>query len=164
MKLLKHISLRQVIFVCLLTLVMGTAIFLSPVLGPAKFEMGSVTLPDGSVILVEVADTPSDYRQGLMDRKQLAPDSGMLFVFSVPGIYPFWMKNTHFDLDFIWLSQGRVVDLHAGVPAGAGLADDHIAVVQPDVSVDAVLEVPAGFIYQHQIQVGDQLVYTLPTP
>ena len=38
-----------------------------------------------------------------MDRKYLAQDSGMLFVFEKEGIYNFWMKNTLIPLDIIWI-------------------------------------------------------------
>ncbi|MEK7540209.1 MAG: DUF192 domain-containing protein [Patescibacteria group bacterium] len=162
MKWLKQISAWQVVLAASMTLAVAATIFFSALWGPVDFETGTITFPDGSVVPVEVADSPAEQRQGLMNREHMDPESGMLFVFSTPGIYVFWMKNTQVDLDFIWLSQGRVVDLRIQVPAGAGLPSDQIARIQPSVTVDAVLEVPAGFVDRHQIQMGDQLVYHLP--
>jgi Raf kinase inhibitor-like YbhB/YbcL family protein len=58
----------------------------------------------------EVAVHPADRREGLMNRRQLAADRGMLFVFSRDGSHPFWMLNTLIPLDLIWLdAEGRVV-------------------------------------------------------
>lgn len=162
MKIFKHIKLWQVVVAAVMTVVVTVTFWLAGLWQPVEFERGSVTLADGSVIPVEVADSPVEYNQGLMGREQVDPESGMLFLLTTPDIYTFWMKNTYVDLDFIWLAQHKVVDLRSHVPAGAGLPNDQIVRVQPQVAVDAVLEVPAGFIDRHQVQVGDELVYQLP--
>lgn len=162
MKVLKHIKPWQVVVAGSMTLFVAVTFWLAGWWKPVEFQTGSVVLADGSVIQVEVADSPAEYSQGLMDREQIDPESGMLFLLPQSGTYTFWMKNTHVDLDFIWLSQNTVVDLRSQVPAGAGLPDDQIARVQPQQAIDAALEVPAGFIDRHHIQIGDKLVYQLP--
>ena len=43
---------------------------------------------------VEVAKTAKALTQGLMGRKSLDKDKGMIFIFEEEGIYPFWMKKT----------------------------------------------------------------------
>jgi len=53
---------------------------------------------------LEVASTKEARLQGLMHRKVLAADHGMLFVFEESAIYPFWMKDTFIPLDIVWLS------------------------------------------------------------
>ncbi|MEA1937358.1 MAG: DUF192 domain-containing protein [Patescibacteria group bacterium] len=58
---------------------------------------------------VEIADTPETRAQGLMDRKHLNPDSGMLFLFDTEAEYSFWMKNTLIPLDIIWLDKNKKV-------------------------------------------------------
>lgn len=122
-----------------------------------KFTTGQLRLPDQSLVNVEIADSVPEQELGLMGRDQLASDAGMLFVFPVSAKYPFWMKNTKIDLDYVWLLRGVVVDLTANVPAGDGLPDQQITRVAPKNPVDWVLEVQAGFIAAHQLQVGDRL-------
>ena len=46
------------------------------------------------VIQAEVASTDATRSKGLMYRKELAPNTGMLFVFEQPNVQCFWMRNT----------------------------------------------------------------------
>lgn len=116
-----------------------------------------LVLPDQSQIEVEIADTFVKQQRGLMGRNYLDPEHGMLFVFSTPVTYEFWMKDTFVELDYVWLRDGVVQEVTQHVPPGAGLSEDQIARVKPQEPVDWVLEVPAGFVQEHQIQVGDTL-------
>ncbi len=78
----------------------------------------------------------------------------MLFQFAAPGAYPFWMKDMHFPLDIIWLSQGKVVALATLSPPGPGqepVAHD------PGVAADQVVEINAGLAAKDGISVGMQL-------
>ncbi|HEV2366071.1 MAG TPA: DUF192 domain-containing protein [Caulobacteraceae bacterium] len=67
---------------------------------------------------VEVADTEATRERGLMFRKSLAPDRGMLFDFKAPQQVAFWMKNTLIPLDMLFISaDGRVVSIaHGATP------------------------------------------------
>ncbi|MBA5777086.1 DUF192 domain-containing protein [Stappia sp. F7233] len=59
---------------------------------------------------VEIADTPAARGTGLMFRKELAADAGMLFDFHREEPVYFWMKNTYVSLDMIFIaSDGRIV-------------------------------------------------------
>src|SRR4051812_7400661 len=55
-------------------------------------------------VKVELAQTPEQRQRGLMFRKQLAPDSGMLFIFEHPQHNVFWMHNTYLPLDMIFIT------------------------------------------------------------
>ncbi len=57
----------------------------------------------------EIADTKAERQKGLMYRKNLKQDNGMLFIFDQEGIYPFWMKNTLISLDIIWINEKKEV-------------------------------------------------------
>ena len=57
----------------------------------------------------EIADTPKKHTQGLMNRKSLDQNSGMLFIFDTEAKYKFWMKNTLIPLDIIWLDKNKRV-------------------------------------------------------
>jgi hypothetical protein len=61
---------------------------------------------------VEVAATPHERERGLMARKQLAANGGMLFVFEQEAPHCFWMHNTPLPLSIAFIdSQGRIVNL-----------------------------------------------------
>lgn len=67
-----------------------------------------IILPRGSVY-VEIVETPKSRAQGLSERKRLAEDEGMLFVFEHPGKYGFWMKDMLFSIDMVWIDEAGVV-------------------------------------------------------
>ncbi len=68
---------------------------------------------------VEIAATPEQHALGLMHRRSLKSDYGMLFIFADEEVRSFWMKNTLIPLDMIFINSDRqVVDLH---PRGAAL-------------------------------------------
>jgi len=58
---------------------------------------------------VEVAVTDEQRNQGLMFRKSLARDEGMLFVFDDPGYYAMWMKNTLIPLSVAFVDANGVI-------------------------------------------------------
>ncbi len=88
---------------------------------------------------VEVARTPEQQTQGLMNRQTLAPDRGMIFPYDVPTPASFWMKNTLIPLDMIFIRGDRTV---ARIEANtAPLSLDPVAAGEP---VIAVLELAGG--------------------
>lgn len=74
------------------------------------------TLKGAQTFMVEVADNEREREYGLMCRKSLAPDRGMLFLFSRPGPQVFWMRNTLIPLDIVYIgADGRVVSISRNV-------------------------------------------------
>jgi len=66
--------------------------------------------PDGKqkiIVHVELACTMQEHEVGLMYRKKLDKNKGMLFVFSQPKIQSFWMKNTYIPLDMVHISHDK---------------------------------------------------------
>lgn len=124
------------------------------------------TLPAGQGILnlgeheliVEIADTDISRTQGLSGRTEIGAD-GMLFIFPQDTQPGFWMKDMQFDLDFIWIKDGKVVQVMTDIPKpDPGQPLTSLPTYMPDQLIDSMLEVPAGFVEQYQIQVGDQAV------
>ncbi len=117
----------------------------------------ALTAPDGSrraVIKVEIVDTPSTREFGLMYRKHLDEDAGMLFVFPAPDHLSFWMKNTVIPLDMIFAdAHGKIV----------GTVETAEPFSERPLSVDGdslyVLEVNGGFSQRHHIHAGDQMKF-----
>ncbi len=88
---------------------------------------------------VEIAaDQPSQER-GLMFRKEMAPDAGMLFDFHKPSMEAFWMKNTILSLDIIFIRADGTISSIA--PNAVPYSTTTIPSVEP---VRAVLELNAG--------------------
>ena len=68
---------------------------------------------------IEIADTEASREQGLMYRKSLAPDAGMLFDFHEERPVEFWMVNTLIPLDMIFIAaDGTVKSIHANAVPG----------------------------------------------
>ncbi len=76
-----------------------------------KFEKAVIELA-GKKIKVEIAQTMEQHERGLMFRKSLGPDEGMLFVFDYEQPLSFWMKNTLINLSIGYFDKvKRLVDI-----------------------------------------------------
>jgi hypothetical protein len=132
-------------------------IMVSIVIYLVKYQHKQTFVISGSSFYVEIADSEKERNQGLSGRSKLKDDEGMLFIFEREGIYPFWMKDMKFDLDFIWIRKGKVVDITKRVPRPVG-ADDEIATVKPDIEVDRVLEINSGLADRLNINKNDTAI------
>jgi len=104
----------------------------------------------------EIADTPQLRQQGLMFRKQLAPDAGMLFDFGEPRPVRMWMKNTFISLDMIFIrADGTVIGI------GANTVPLSEAVVGVEEPVKGVLEVKAGTAARIGLKPGDKVFHRI---
>jgi uncharacterized membrane protein (UPF0127 family) len=101
---------------------------------------------------VEMARTPAQQEQGLMNRRSLAPDAGMLFPFDPPRPASFWMRNTLIPLDMIFVRpDGSIARIAANnVP----MSEAQISVAEP---VTAVLELRGGRAAELGISAGDRV-------
>ncbi|HJU15552.1 MAG TPA: DUF192 domain-containing protein [Stellaceae bacterium] len=102
---------------------------------------------------VEVAKTPAQMEQGLMFRRRLAPDSGMLFEFDAPTVARMWMHNTLIPLDMLFVDgSGRIVNIAANATP---MSDAVIAAAAP---VRAVVELPGGTAARLDAKPGDRVL------
>ena len=99
---------------------------------------------------VEVAATPEQQERGLMFRKSLAGNRGMIFPYNPPVEATFWMKNTLIPLDLIFIrSDGTIVRIAANtIPLS-------LAPVPAGEPVSAVLEIRGGRAAELGISEGD---------
>ncbi len=127
--------------------------------GPTEATAGeqlpvSVHTRRGVTLLVyaEVARTDAERRQGLMHRRQLGPDDGMLFVFEADARHSFWMRNTLIPLDMIFIqSDGTIAGI---VKEAEPQTDTPRGIASP---TRYVLEVNGGWCDLHDIKPGDRV-------
>jgi uncharacterized membrane protein (UPF0127 family) len=105
----------------------------------------------GKKIQVEVADTPPTQQMGLMFRKRLGKDQGMVFVFERPAQRSFWMKNTLIPLSIAYMDgKGTILnildmrprDLSSYLSAGPA---------------QYALEMNQGWFVRHGVKPGDKV-------
>lgn len=114
----------------------------------------SVTL-HGHRFNVELATTPAEQEQGLMDRTTLAPDHGMLFVFPDAQPRTFWMKNTLIPLDILFFDAARrLVAIQADAQP---CRTDPCPLYPSAVPARYVLELNAGTAARLGIRMGDEI-------
>jgi uncharacterized protein len=105
---------------------------------------------------VELAATPEEQAQGLMFRRALAADAGMLFDLGSTRPATFWMKNTLIPLDMLFIAaDGHIADIHErAVPLSE-------AMIESKVPVRAVLELNGGTAARLGIHEGDVVHHAL---
>ena len=118
--------------------------------GPQKLP--SIKLSAGMhVIQAEVAQSPQERSTGLMFRKTMATNDGMLFVFDRPGQQCFWMKNTLLPLSIASVSDdGSITNIEAMKPQ---TLDSHCSTKE----VRFVLEMNEGWFAKRGIRPGMKL-------
>ncbi len=135
--------------------ILGGMIFVSclalAVRGYIYYRQPYVKIKD-NVFHVEIADTFEKRRLGLMFRKKLSENQGMLFIFDRPAIQTFWMKNTYIPLDIIFIdSDFRIINIET-MPAGTLRTCSSLRKAR------YVLEISAGLCDKLGIKAGDRVI------
>jgi uncharacterized protein len=103
------------------------------------------------IIQAEVAQSPAQRSIGLMNRRTMGANEGMLFVFEVPGEQCFWMKNTLLPLSIAFLSDdGTVVNIEDMQPQ---TTDSHCSRKE----VRYALEMNQGWFARRGVKPGAKL-------
>ncbi len=103
---------------------------------------------------IEVAVTDVEKARGLMFRRSLSQDSGMLFLYDPPQAVTMWMRNTYIPLDMIFITpDGLVHRIEANTEP---FSTDVIA---SGGTVAAVLELNAGQADKIGLKPGDRVIY-----
>lgn len=111
----------------------------------------------GHKVEVEVADDDAERQHGLMGRKSLPADHGMLFVFPDSAERRFWMKDTPLPLSIAYIDAGgRIVHL-------ADMQPFDTTPVPSGYPAMYALEMAQGWFARHQVAVGDKIT-GLPKP
>ena len=106
------------------------------------------------LIQIQIADNDDERAEGLMWRKFMPEDDGMLFIFDDEEPQTFWMKNTYIPLDMVFADKsGNIVSIY---PEAAPLSEASIPSGEP---AKYVVEVNGGFCARFGIGVGDRIVF-----
>jgi len=143
---------------------LATALFLAAVLPAqaqtkfATFDRGRVTIETAAngrhTFQVEMALSARQQAQGLMYRRSLAGDAGMLFIYGRDHRISMWMKNTFIPLDMIFMTRdGQITHIaERAVPMS-------LLTISSGGDVAAVLELNGGTASRLGIAVGDRVIH-----
>ncbi len=122
-------------------------------------KQGTLTInrqnnPEPLVVDIEVADTETKRRQGLMYRRHMEPNQGMLFIMDELKEQSFFMRNTYISLDIIYLDQDKKI---VSIAKNTEILNDNSIPSNGDALY--VLELIAGSADTHGLQVGDEVAW-----
>jgi uncharacterized membrane protein (UPF0127 family) len=129
---------------------------------PMQFDKEPLIIQTGAGkmlnFIVEIADTDEQRQRGLMFRKEMADNAGMIFDFGTSRRVQMWMENTLLPLDMLFVDSSgiiRNIKQHA-VP----YSEDIIDSMSP---VKYVIELNAGVVAKLGIKQGDKVMSTTTT-
>ena len=101
---------------------------------------------------IEIADDDYTRQLGLMNRKSMEENQGMLFIFPTEQLQSFWMLNTLFSLDMLFINkENKIVTLHKNTTP---LSQQSYPSSKP---ATYVLEVVSGFTDRNNVKEGDYI-------
>jgi uncharacterized membrane protein (UPF0127 family) len=118
------------------------------------------TSSDTTALTVELAESQEQQTLGLMERRALGENAGMLFLYSStqPETSAFWMFRTRIPLDIAFIdSAGVIRTIHTMEPCASPLAQG-CPNYPAGAPYRAALETNAGFFERHGIRVGDRVL------
>lgn len=126
--------------------------------GLAVFDTAELTIrtADGAThdFVVEIAETGNQRAQGLMFRRQMAAEAGMLFLFGGSEPRAMWMKNTLIPLDMLFIDEkGKIVRIEQRT------VPHSLRAILSGQPVSAVLELNAGTTARLAIEPGDRVLH-----
>jgi len=131
---------------------------------PASPARTRLRFASGRQIQADVVDTPAARERGLMFRKSLPKDYGMLFAFPAQMRMQFWMKNTWVSLDIVFIGQDKLITrLHERVrPSTKKTTDEEVSRVSG--LAQYVLELPAGAARRYKLKEGQAIEFDVRVP
>ncbi len=106
----------------------------------------------GKPVTAEVADEDAERERGLMFRKTMGANDGMLFVFARPTQAAFWMRNTTIPLSVAYISlSGVILEIHDLNPL------DERPISSDFDTIAYALEMPRGWFEKAGVLAGDSI-------
>jgi len=149
-------------------LIVGAAVILVALvsigLTPAS-ESVSISFPHATLVIepadgkpfsfdIELATTTEQHARGLMFRRTMPRDAGMLFLFEPDQPVDFWMKNTFIPLDMLFVRADGVI-----IKVVTHAEPFSTAMISSNEPVRGVIEINAGEADRRGIRTGDKVIY-----
>jgi uncharacterized membrane protein (UPF0127 family) len=134
---------------------LAQAVCLFALISPRADELSALSIATASGVhsfQVEIAANDAAREKGLMNRRYMPADRGMLFEFEREAPVSFWMKNTYIPLDMIFIAHDGVV---TRIAANAEPLSE--AIIPSGGPCVAVLELNGGVAAQIGLKVGDKV-------
>jgi hypothetical protein len=131
----------------------------APAMGEGLESLEIATATGRHAFQVEIADNDASREHGLMDRRYMGADRGMLFEFDRDAPASFWMKNTYIPLDMIFIARSGVV---TRIVANAEPLSERV--IPSGGPCAAVLELNGGTAASIGLKVGDKLLHPFFKP
>ena len=140
----------------LLPILMAVTLLIASYIGFSFLSDRTLTVNNKRVNVL-VADSSSERALGLSGHKRMQKDQGMLFVFTSPSQYCFWMQDMKFPIDIVWLDKDKkVITIKTNVTP-----ESYPTSYCPDSDAQYVLEVLAGQAEALGLKEGDQAHFKL---
>jgi uncharacterized membrane protein (UPF0127 family) len=119
-----------------------------------------VTRRDTLRLSLELARNEAQRTMGLMERRHLAANAGMLFLYdsTQAPTAGYWMYRTRIPLDIAFMDSTGVIRAILGMVPCAATLIEGCPTYPPNVPYRYALEMNAGFFAQHQVAVGDMVL------
>ena len=117
-----------------------------------------IIFKDKPVINLEIADTYEKRKLGLMFRKHLNRNDGIIFDYKGMHYVKIWMKNTQIPLDVIFLQNNEIVYLKENVLPCLN-HKFNCPTIGSEKPINFIIEVNAGIIKDYDLKVGDKLLF-----
>ena len=103
---------------------------------------------------IQIADTKPKRKKGFQCQKRINKNEGMFFVWNLEDKRYFWMKNTKFSLDVIFINKNlEIVDIFFNAKPY------DLMTITSDKKAKYVLELYAGVFKSFNLEIGDELIF-----
>ena len=143
--------MKKSLYIILIFVVAAGCFLLISMGGKEKYDKRILTV-NGIEIEAEIADDSESRRTGLMYRKSMPENSGMLFIFENDQKMSFWMKNTLIPLSIAYISSGgEIMEIYDMKP-------ESLRPVDSINSVRYALEMNQGWFERNDVNPGDFVI------
>jgi len=145
---------KIIISLIILLVIILSITFLQFSLTESSIPITAKVILNNQTFTLEIAQTFKEKQQGLMYRKELPENQGMIFVYNYESPKSFWMKNTLIPLDLIFInSSDYITDIKENFqPCIKNPCETYSS--NP---AQNIIEINAGLVDELELEIGDKI-------